>query len=277
MRLSRVTVLAVALIAGFVAAFLALRLTSAPPAPREVGAEAKLDTVQILVATKDLPMGTTISGDAVEWQDWPRTAASGNFISRAQNPDGMNQVAGALARSTFYAGEPISEAKLIRTDRGFMSAILPAGQRAVATKIAADTSAGGFILPKDRVDVIMTRQMPGTPGVAGAAVAPEFHTETILHNVRVLAIDQTIEDKNGQKVVVGQTATLELSPQQAEILSVAQEMSQRLTLALRSIADAESKPGDASADAYHLLGGTKQSGGVTVVKNGVAREVNSIR
>jgi pilus assembly protein CpaB len=277
MRLSRVAVLAVALIAGIVAAFLALRLTSAPPAPQEAGAEAKLDTIQILVATKDLPMGSTIAGDAVQWQDWPRTAASGNFIVRTQTPDGMNQVVGALARSTFYAGEPISEAKLIRTDRGFMSAILPAGKRAVATKIAADTSAGGFILPNDRVDVIMTRQMPGTPDASGAVAAPQFPTETILHNVRVLAIDQTIEDKDGKKVVVGQTATLELSPQQAEILSVAQEISPRLTLALRSIADTESKPGEADADAYHLLGGTKQSGGVTVVRNGVAREVNAIK
>jgi pilus assembly protein CpaB len=277
MRLSRVAVLAVALIAGIVAAFLALRLTSAPPAPQEAGAEAKLDTIQILVATKDLPMGSTIAGDAVQWQDWPRTAASGNFIVRTQTPDGMNQVVGALARSTFYAGEPISEAKLIRTDRGFMSAILPAGKRAVATKIAADTSAGGFILPNDRVDVIMTRQMPGASDAGGAAAPQEFPTETILHNVRVLAIDQTIEDKGGQKVVVGQTATLELTPQQAEILTVAQEMSKRLTLSLRSLADSESKPGDASADAVHLLGGVKQGGGVTVVKNGIAHEVNATR
>jgi pilus assembly protein CpaB len=276
MRLSRVTVLAVALIAGIIAAFLALKLTSAPPATQEANLEAKVDTVQILVTTRDLPMGSTISSDAVQWQDWPRTAASGNFILRSQAPDGINKVAGALARSTFYAGEPISEAKLIRTDRGFMSAILPSGERAVATKIAADTSAGGFILPNDRVDVIMTRQMPGTADTPGGTAAPEFQTETILHNIRVLAIDQTIEDKNGQKVVVGQTATLELTPRQAEILTVAQEMSQRLTLALRSIADANVKPGDASGDAVHLLGGSKQ-GGITVVKNGVAREVGAIR
>jgi len=276
MRLSRVTVLGVALIAGTIAAFLAWRLASAPP-PAPQKAEAKVDTVPVLVAKKDLPMGATITADAVQWQDWPRTAASANFIVRTQNPDGMTKVVGALARSTFFGGEPINEGKLIRTDRGFMSAILPAGKRAVATKIAADTSAGGFILPNDRVDVIMTRQMAGPPDGSGAAAAPQFPTETILHNVRVLAIDQTVEEKDGQKVVVGQTATLELTPQQVEILTVAQEMSQRLTLALRSIADSESKPGDATADATHLLGGAKKSGGVTVVKSGVAREVNAIR
>ena len=115
-----------------------------------------------------------------------------------------------------------------------MSAILPEGKRAVATRIAADTSAGGFILPNDRVDVIMTRQAPNANGESGT----QYITETILNNVRVLAIDQTIEEKNGEKVVVGQTATLELTPQQAQILTVAQQMSDRLTLALRSIADA---------------------------------------
>ena len=275
MRLSRVTVLGVALIAGIIAAFLALRMMAAPPPPQEPGIEAKADTVQILVASRDLPMGSTVTADLVQWQDWPRTAASANFIVRSDNPQGMTQVVGALARSTFYAGEPMSEAKLIRTDRGFMSAILPAGKRAVATKIAADTSAGGFILPNDRVDVIMTREMAGTPDRSGAT-ATQFPTETILHNVRVLAIDQTIEDKNGQKVVVGQTATLELTPQQAEILTVAQQMSQRLTLALRSIADTETKPGDAG-DAFHLLGGTRQGCGVTVVKNGVPHEVDMLR
>ena len=155
----------------------------------------------------------------------------------------MTAAVGAIARSTFYAGEPITEAKLIRTDRGFMSAILPAGKRAVATKIAADTSAGGFILPNDRVDVIMTRQTTTPP--SGAAATSSI-TETILNNVRVLAIDQTIEDKNGEKVVVGQTATLELTPQQAEILTVAQQMSDRLTLALRSIADSPPTPGHAA-------------------------------
>ena len=237
MRLSRVTVLAVALVAGIIAAFLALKLTSAPPATQDASVETKVDTVQILVTTKDLPMGTTITSDAVQWQDWPRTAASGNFIVRAQQPDGITKVAGALARSTFYAGEPISEAKLIRTDRGFMSAILPKGERAVATKIAADTSAGGFILPNDRVDVIMTRQTPGAVGAGGTAGPPEFLTQTILHNVRVLAIDQTIEEKNGQKVVVGKTATLELKPEQTETLARARQ-SGTLSLALRSIADA---------------------------------------
>lgn len=270
MRLSRVVIVAVALVAGLIAAFLAMNMTSGPTEP-EVVADVPTDTAQVLVAAQDIPMGGTITESSVQWQDWPSSAASSNFIVRASNPDGMSQVLGALARSTFFAGEPINEGKLIRSDRGFMSAILPSGKRAVATKIAADTSAGGFILPNDRVDVIMTRQGQ-TPG---PDAAPAFLTETILNNVRVLAIDQTIEEKDGEKVVVGQTATLELTPQQAQILSVAQTMTDRLTLALRSIADGEIKPGETSADALHLIGGTKENGAVTMIRNGVAREVTT--
>jgi pilus assembly protein CpaB len=168
----------------------------------------------------------------------------------------------------------VTSGKLIHSDVGFMSAILPAGKRAVATKIAADTSAGGFILPNDRVDVIMTRQS----GSDDNGTAPKYKTETILNNVRVLAIDQTIEEKDGEKVVVGQTATLELTPQQAQILTVAQQMSDRLTLALRSIADSQVKPSDAEADALHLIaGGPAKVGVVKVVRDGVVTEQTSIR
>jgi pilus assembly protein CpaB len=272
MKLARVAVLGVAIGAGVLAAVLALNMTRRPPAPAPV-AQAPLDTVEVLVAADDIGIGTTLADDMVKWEAWPKSAASSKFITRNSDPEAATGVVGALARSTFYAGEPISDAKLIRSGSGYMSAILPEGKRAVATRIAADTSAGGFILPNDRVDVIMTRQdaaaAEGTPG--------GYITETILNNVRVLAIDQTIEEKDGEKVVVGQTATLELTPDQAEILTVAQQMSDRLTLALRSLADSERKPGDDNPDALHLISGTKRQGAVTVVKGGIAKEVSGLR
>lgn len=264
MQLARVAVLGVALGAGVIAAVLAVNFASNQPAETEAPVVATVDAVQVLVATKDIPVGSTIDAGSVAWQDWPSSGETGNFLVRSDNPDAMEQVAGSLARSTFYAGEPISQAKLIQSDRGYMSAILPAGKRAVATRISADTSAGGFILPNDRVDVIMThREDDG--GL--------YRTETILNNVRVLAIDQTIEEVEGERVVVGQTATLELTPQQAEILTVAQQMSDRLTLSLRSIADAETAP--LGSDAFHLIGG--RSGTVTVVRSGVAKEVPGLK
>ena len=127
------------------------------------------------------------------------------------------------------------EAKLIKADgSGFMAAILPSGMRAISTEISPETGAGGFILPNDRVDVILSRRDREAEKQAGVDV----HTsETILSNVRVLAIDQTVEEKNGQRVVVGKTATLELTPRQAETLALSRQLG-TLSLALRSLADA---------------------------------------
>jgi pilus assembly protein CpaB len=274
MKLARVAVLGVAVGTGVLAAILAINMTRqpAPEAPKQE-AQMSLDTVDVLVAADDISIGTTLSGNLVKWEEWPSSGASDKFITRKSDPEAVENIDGALARSTFYAGEPIVDAKLIRSDSGYMSAILPQGKRAVATRIAADTSAGGFILPNDRVDVIMTRQ---DSGQAAEGVPGGYITETILNNVRVLAIDQTIEEQDGEKVVVGQTATLELSPQQAEILTVAQQMGDRLTLALRSLADAQSG-NDSSRDAMHLIGGVKRNGAVTVVRGGVSREVGGFK
>ena len=149
-----------------------------------------------------------------------------------------------------------------------MSSMLPAGARAVATSIAADTSAGGFILPNDFVDVIMTRRADAAGGAGNG-----FSTETILKNIRVLAIDQTIqEDEEGKKTRVGQTATLELTPEQAEIITVAQQMADRLTLALRSIKDTQEKNLD---QADYLVNGAGRRGTVRLIKSGEISEVGS--
>ena len=258
---------------------LALNLTgpASKPAP-EPDKQVDLNTEKVLIATKDLAMGNTLTAADVAWRDWPKDSVSGEFITGGAQ-DSEATVVGAVARAGFYAGEPISDAKLIRTDRGFMSAILPEGKRAVAVRIAADTSAGGFILPNDHVDVIMSRRADQSAGTGG----PEYTTETILNNVRVLAIDQTIEkvakkDGNaGGDTVIGQTATLELTPQQAEIITVAQQMSDRLTLALRSVSDSASKPSDAADDAVHLIGGPNGEGTVTLVRDGIAKQVTGIR
>jgi pilus assembly protein CpaB len=168
-----------------------------------------------------------------------------------------------------FAGEPLRRSKLIGGGVSFMSSILPTGKRAVATQIAADTSAGGFILPNDYVDVIMTRRNQSGNETAGEG----FITETILKNIRVLAIDQAIqEDEEGRKVKVGETATLELTPQQAEIITVAQQMADRLTLALRSVTDTQEQP-DSEAD--YLVSGNGRRGTVRIIKAGEVSEVGA--
>ena len=227
MKAARVVVLTVAVAAGGVAALLAGR--SEKPAVKQIEAP-KADTVDILVAKSDLPRGQTISPADVSWQAWPATTASGNFIRKNDQPKAVEQLTGMIVRAPFVAGEPIREPKLVNAKgSGFMAAILPPGMRAVSTQISPETGAGGFILPNDRVDVIMTPRNRDADKGGGT-------TETILRNVRILAIDQTVEEKNGQKVVVGKTATLELSPGQAETLALSQQLG-TLSLALRSIAD----------------------------------------
>ena len=139
-----------------------------------------------------------------------------------------------IARAPFIAGEPIREQKLVKADgSGFMAAILPAGMRAVSTEISPETGAGGFILPNDRVDVLLSKRErnPEQPN-AGDVISSEI----ILSNIRVLAIDQAPKEKDGQTTVVGKTVTLELKPEQAETLARARQ-SGTLSLALRSIAD----------------------------------------
>lgn len=244
MKAARVVVLTVALAAGGVAALLAGR--SGAPAPK---AEApKFDTVDILVAKSDLPRGQTLSPADVSWQAWPATTAAGNFIRKSDRPKALENLTGMIVRAPFVAGEPIREAKLVNSKgSGFMAAILPSGMRAVATQITPESGVGGFILPNDRVDVIMTpRSRDEKSG--------ERTSETILRNIRVLAIDQNVEEKNGQKVVVGKTATLELTPGQAETLALSHQIGV-LSLSLRSIADGtlEEKTDDSSRQNVNVV------------------------
>ena len=228
MNTARIVVLTIALGAGGIAAYLASgSRETAAPAP-----VAQLPTVEVLVAKSEIGLGQSVKPDDLQWQTWPM-ATSGNFISKASKADAIKEITGSIARSPFIAGEPIREQKLVRADgSGFMAAILPAGFRAISTEISPETGAGGFILPNDRVDVILSKRErnPDTKG-------PDLTTsEIILTNVRVLAIDQAPKEKEGTSSMVGKTATLELKPEQAETLARARQ-SGTLTLALRSIVD----------------------------------------
>lgn len=232
MNVARIVVLAIALSAGGVAAYLASGSDNNKSAPVEP--VAKLQTEEVLVAKSDIGLGQTVSPDNLQWQTWPAGAASNNFIRRGDRPEATTQIAGSIARAPFIAGEPIREPKLVKANgSGFMAAILPTGMRAISTEISPETGAGGFILPNDRVDVILSKRernaaLPGSPDVV--------NSEIILPNIRVLAIDQAPKEKDGQNSVVGKTVTLELRPEQAETLARARQTG-TLQLALRSIAD----------------------------------------
>ena len=189
MKPARIIVLVIALAAGGIAALLAGRSDKTPPpAPPPV---AQLETVDVLIANSDIGLGTKVSSQDLRWQTWPAAAAGPAFIRKSERPDAINQLAGSITRAPFASGEPIREAKLIRAGgSGYMAAILPGGMRAVSTEISPETGVGGFILPNDHVDVILSRRDKEAEKAAGV----EVHTsETILSNIRVLAIDQTVE------------------------------------------------------------------------------------
>jgi pilus assembly protein CpaB len=258
MKAARIVVLTIALGAGGLAALLAGR-SQRPPPVKHLAAPS-VASVDVLVAKSDIPVGATLSPSDLQWQAWPTSAKSGNFIRKNSQPNAIEKMSGLIARAPFVAGEPIREAKLVNAKgSGFMAAILPTGMRAVSTQISPETGAGGFILPNDHVDVILTRRDANKAGTSG----DQQSSETILSNVRVLAIDQNVQEKNGQKVVVGKTATLELAPRQAETLALAQHLGS-LSLALRSITDARN---DTPKTDENL--NRQQHGGINVVRFGV--------
>lgn len=266
MKVAQLAVLGVAVVAGGGAFWIANNIANKPPEIREVRVDSgpRVELEEILVASRDISLGTSLQEGMLEWRKWPKEGISEGYITKASAPDGLNlEKEPAIARSAFFVGEPIRESKLVRAGKGYMSAILPAGQQAIATSISTATSAGGFILPNDRVDVIMTRRAEENGGGG-------FITETILENVRVLAIDQTIEEKEGKSVVVGETATLQLSPDQAKILTVSQQMADRLSLALRSLEDIGNQE---TKGADYLLSGNKGNGRVRVIKYGNSKDV----
>jgi pilus assembly protein CpaB len=247
MKAARLVVLGIAVAAGGLAAILAGSYESGPTPPAQV---VQVPTTEILVAKNDIGMGTTLSEQDIEWQAWPQTAAQNpSFIRKSERPDALQQFAGAIVRGPMAAGEPVRENKLIRgKNSGYMAAVLPSGLRAYATEISPETGVAGFILPNDRVDVILTPKHEREDDSRPKRELEYYMSETLLTDVRVLAIDQLVQEKDGQRVVIGRTATLEVSPRQAELLASARQTGV-VTLTLRSIVDAGAKTDGEPADA----------------------------
>ena len=255
MKRARVIVLCIAFTAAIGAAWIAKKIVSGPREVQQV--ERTVGATDVLVAANPINLGDSIRGDDLKWQEWPVQGVTPGLITRDAQPDAPTKLSGAVARAPFIVGEPIKEQKLIKvSEGGVMAAILPAGMRAISTPIREETSAGGFILPNDRVDVILSHKMQ-----VGSKEEPV--SEAVLRNVRVLAIGQEIETKGDDKVATGKTATLELTPRQAEILTLAQSMGD-ISLSLRSLAN--STPN--GAEPVGKLG-ENSSGSVKFLKYGV--------
>lgn len=236
MKPARILLIVVALVAGGMAAFLATRGGNTPsPQTVEVTQIRQEPKTQVLVASGAIGLGQRLTANDVTWQDWPEGAVRGEYITSAQVPDAPGQVTGAVARFEFFPGEPIREAKLVRSDQGYLSAVITQGMRAVSIPVTPESASGGYIVPNDRVDVVLTR--------SGSS-----YSETILANVRVLAIGKRLgemgttsstanpQEPTSQVFDGTQVATLELSPTQSETILNATSAG-RLALVLRSVSD----------------------------------------
>lgn len=237
MSSARILLLVVAIVAGGLAAFLATRGGTPEPAvaEAEIVQEARS---RILVASQPIGVGERLSAQVVEWQDWPEGAVRPEYVTFEAEPEADVKLTGAVARFEFFIGEPIREAKLARSDQGYLSAVIQPGMRAVSVDVTASTGAGGFIVPNDRVDVVLTEETDSGQ-----------RSETILFNVKVLAIGQRLgelgrtggdedgsTDPKSQNFIKETIATLEMAPNQAEAIINASEAGE-LALVLRSVAD----------------------------------------
>src|SRR3954468_9543624 len=182
MNTARIVVLAIAIGAGGIAAYLASGTDKQAAVP--VAAAPQIPTIDVLVAKDDIGLGQTVTADNMRWETWTESSSSGSFIRKRDRPEAITQIVGSIARAPFIAGEPIREQKLVKANgSGFMAAILPTGMRAVSTEISAETGAGGFILPNDRVDVILSKREKQQS--ADGPQADFVSSQVVLANVRV--------------------------------------------------------------------------------------------
>ncbi|MFN3512118.1 MAG: Flp pilus assembly protein CpaB [Phenylobacterium sp.] len=256
----RIAILASAALAAIVLAFLVRGMLSPPSAPQTAAVEAPPKPMaKVLVAKRDLPVGARLTPTDMGWQDWPAEALNEAFVTdgsppavpaqgadkaveaagraaaelvKTQGP--MQAFEGAIVKEPFLSGEPIVARKVIRAGQsGLMAVVVQPGMRAMAVPINAETAAGGFILPGDRVDVIQSRQAEEGKGRI---------TETLMRNVRVLAIDQQTAPGKDANAMVGAVATLEIPASDVEVIARGRSQGE-MQLALRSYADIGGAPG----------------------------------
>jgi pilus assembly protein CpaB len=255
MNLTRIVVLCVALVAAG-AAVLVMRGMLGGGTPTVQASVPPPTTADVLVASKDIASGRVLAIDSVRWQSWPQSSVSDAFIVRTPESKVEKVVEGVVVRAPLVAGQPITEASIVHSgSAGFMAATLSPGMRAVSIAISEETGAGGFILPNDRVDVIQTRDLSQGGGTKN------FQAQTILRDVRVLAIGQAADQPKDAQVVTGKTATVELTPYQSELIQQAR-LQGTLSLALRPL-------GDSDGSVETAFG--RRDAGVNVIRYGVAR------
>ena len=274
MKPARIAVICIAAVAaiGLALVVRAMGSSSGEPAAVAAAAEPARPMAKVLVAARDLAPGSRLTDADLEWKDWPADEVNPAFITDGSVPlpqaaaaegepaaspeapvegavarvtraaealsgDGAKtDYFGSVVREPILAGEPIVSRKIVRAgDSGYLAAYLEPGMRAMAVAVSTETAAGGFILPGDRVDVLVTVELDRNSNDETANQA-KFASRLVLQNVKVLAIDQSTRAEDDQQAVVGATATLEIAPSDTETLALAKAAG-TLSLTLRSYAD----------------------------------------
>lgn len=226
-----------AIVVAGITAFFARSLVSTPEVTQTTIVQQVASDIQVLVSNKDIPTGNFIKREDLEWQSWPGDNVSEHYTRKEKDVEDDSQFEtflGAVAKAPIAAGEPIVNGRVVKPGaRGFMAAVLQPGHRAVAISISARTGLSGFIFPGDTVDILLTHE------VAELEVGdqdPEMIqvTETVLENIRVLAIDTQMSNETNTPSI-GKIATFEVLPKQAEKIALISRMGE-LSLALRSLA-----------------------------------------
>ena len=272
MKPARIIVICVAAVAAIGLALVVRAMGSPSNSPAAVATAAEVPArpmAKVLVAAKDLQPGQRLTESDLAWKDWPVDEVNPAFITDGTTPLPAAEAAeaappappegavasvtraaanlttggakadyvGSVVREPILAGEPIVSRKIVRAgDSGYMAAYLEPGMRAMAIRVTVETAAGGFILPGDRVDVLLTRETTLSNMGAQEGERSKFASSTVMQNIKVLAIDQSTRAGDDEQAVVGATATLEVGPRDAEALALAKSEGE-LSLVLRSYAD----------------------------------------
>lgn len=268
MNTKRLIVLGLAGVMAIVAALLARGMMGGGT-PKS---EAKVPPIvmsDVLVASTNLQPGQALTADQVRWQKWPASFVDASFITRGSVASLDDVVKGTVVRSPLTTGQPITNTAIVHgSAAGFMAAMLNPGMRAISITISADSGAGGFILPNDRIDLILTRK----------ADASHVSSSIILTDVRVLAVDQTFKQDKDTKTVIGKTATLEVTPGQAEQVARAQNQGV-LSLALRPLTSGDTPVASnatGSGSRASTSGGDEGGDQVAIIRYGVTRETSGV-